>query len=443
MPDVLQHLGVLLVHQRAGGNWHHVTSARAVTSEERGRLGLAGRAGFTILLGSAGGFGLALILTPVISRLYAPSVFGTFAVVTALVAVFVGLSTFRLEVLAQRSVDDAEAERLLHLAVLTALGWGVAVGLVSGVVVLVTDVGAYLLTTGPLVTIASLQLVGSARLTRERRYRELAGLNFAQGAGTAVLQVVAGWIAGTAGSLIAGFAAARLVWLTAVRGLSQAWRTRHAYRRSLTSMWRKSRRYAAVSGCAAAINSVGSQLPLLLSSLLFGQAEVGFLAMAIRLLVAPMAIVGQAAAVASVGEIGQLLRQQDPAAPTMVCRGMWYLLALGALPCAAASVVGPWLVPWLLGPEWAQTGHLLFWLALGTLAQFAVAPFSQMLNLTGHHAWMLCWDACRLLVVGLAMTLPAAFGQPLDVAVAAYSLSSVVLYAILGFVCTRAVASPQ
>lgn len=405
-----------------------------------GGIASTGRAGLTVLVGSAAGYGVALVLTPFLSRLYTPSEFGTFSGVAAVSAVFVGLSTFRLEVLAQRTAIDGEAENLRRIALVSALGWGLVVSLGCGVAVLLTETTPYLLAAGPLVSFASLQLVGSARLVRERRYRELARANLIHGGMTAMLQVCLGVVSATVTTLFVGLVAARLSWLPVLRNRSPRDPPTGSFS-PLSSVWRQSRRYAVVSGSAAGLNSLASQLPLLLCTFLYGQAEVGFLAMAIRVLVSPLSIVGQAAAAASIGEIGEHLRAGTSAVDALVRRGMGSLLVLGVLPCALAAVIGPRIVPALLGPSWAPAGPLVGWLALGALAQFAVAPFSQLLNLTGHHGWMLSWDASRLVVVAGAMVLPAALGHPLEVAVAAYSVGSVVLYAVLGSACIRAVRS--
>jgi len=386
------------------------------------------------------GHGIALSLIPVVSRLYAPSQFGTFSSVAAIAAVFVGLSTFRLEVLAQGTTDDMRADRLQRLALVTALGWGLVVTAGCTVVVVAKGVTPYLLTAGPLVAVASLQLIGAARLTRGRRYRDLARGNLLQGAGTALLQVGFGMVSAAAGSLLAAFAIARLAWLPALRR-SPLDRERPTL--PLVDAWRESRRYAVVSGSAAALNSLATQLPLLLCTYLYGQVEVGLLAMAIRLLVSPMSIIGQAAAAASVGEIGRRIRLGSPGTHTIVTRGMLYLLALGALPCAAAAVTAPVLVPIVLGQAWAPVGPLVAWLAVGTLGQFAVAPFSQLLNLTGRHVWMLRWDASRLVVIAAAIGVPATLGQSLHSAVAIYSGCSLVLYAFLGVACARAAQSTR
>ncbi len=385
-----------------------------------------------MLVGSAAGFGLNLLLTPVLSRLFRPEVFGLFATLTALASVFIGVSTFRLEVLSQRVGDETEGRDLQRLALVTSLLWGVAITAAVGAAMLVHPISWWWLVTGPLVLVGSLQLIGSAVWTRRRDYRSLAWGNFVQGAAGGVIQVVLGWFSSGAGSLVAGFAAARLVWVRAL-----VWEQRP--RGTLAATWVRSRRFAGVSGLSALVNSGAGQLPILLPSLLLGQAEVGFLAMALRLFVAPLSIVGQAAATANLGEVGRLLRDGDRSAPRLVRRSMRELFLLGLLPCALVAAGSTWAVPVLLGAQWSPVGPVMGVLAAGALLQFCVSPLSQLLNVTDHGRWLLVWDLARLLLVGTSFAVPLLMGAGLIVAVAVYSAFLCLLYGVLAHLVLRAV----
>lgn len=393
------------------------------------------RAGLIVLAGSAAGFGINLLLTPVLSRLFSPDRFGFFSTITAVTSVFVGVSTFRLEVLSQRTPDDAEAAQLRRLGLVMASAWGLALTIVAAAWMLVGNVSAWWLAAGVLVTIASLQLIGSAGLTRTRSYRALAISNFVQGAGTGAVQIVLGWLVGGAGSLLAGFGAARLVWLRSTRIKGHA-------EEGLRQLWQRSRRFAAVSGGSALINSLAGQLPILLSTTLFGHAEAGYLAMAVRILVAPLGIVSQAAASANIGEVGNMLREGSPDAPRVVVRSMRDLLLLGVIPCVAVGGLAIWLVPVVLGSTWAPTGTIMAVLAIGSLAQFVGSPFSQLLNLTGHNRRLLAWDVSRLLLIGISFGVVGRLAG-LIAAVAAYSGILVVLYALLIAIVVSAVRAPR
>lgn len=390
------------------------------------------KAGFIVLLGTGLGTGVSLLATPFISRLFSPAVYGSFALLTGLVSVFTGVSTLRLEVQSLKVTDDAEAAALVRLGLLVNCGWGVALTLAAAVAVAWWHTGDAWLSIGPLVFLASLQLLGAAVLTRARRYRGLAVANFVQGASMGLVQLFLGLASAGVGSLLAGFGAARLGWIPTLR-------PRRHPAVPVASLWRRHRTFAAMAGGSAFINSLTSSLPVVLLSVFYGDATVGQFAMATRILLTPLSLVSQSAASANIGEVGRLLRDGDDSAVHVVRRGLRDLLAVGLLPCVGAAATGVWVVPLVLGPRWREAGVLLALLAAGTLAQFVASPFSQLLNLTGHNRMLLMWDTSRFGVTAASMCLPRALGLSPAWAVGSWSIALVVIYCVLAQMIVRVV----
>jgi O-antigen/teichoic acid export membrane protein len=394
------------------------------------------KAGFTVLIGSGLGSVVTLLVTPLISHLFDPAVYGTFALITGVTSVFVGVSTFRLEVQSLRAADDAEATGLIRLGLIFSGAWGAVLTLVACLGVALWHLSGYWLSTGILAFLASLQLLGSAVLIRARRYRSLAAGNFIQGASLGVIQVLLGLVSAGPGALIAGFGAARLGWLPAFRGL----------RREIPGiavLWRQNRRFAALAGSSAFLNSLTSSVPVLLVAILYGDATVGQLAIGIRLLVTPLGIISQSAASANIGEVSRMLRVGDDTAARVVRRGMRDLITLGLIPCGLAGALGAWTVPLLLGQRWREAGLLLSVLAAGALAQFVATPFSQLLNLTGNNRRLLIWDTGRFGATVLSFCIPWAAGMSPVWAVGSWSIASVAVYGALTRQVLRAVARYQ
>lgn len=382
------------------------------------------KAGITVLVGSGLGAAITLVVTPLISRIFEPAVYGKFALITGVTAVFVGVSTFRLEVRSLRALDDAEATGLIRLGLLTSAIWGGALTLASCLAVALWHLNGYWLFTGILVFLASLQLLGSAVLTRASRYRGLAAGNFVQGASLGVVQLLLGLVSAGPGALIAGFGAARLGWLPALR---KSGRDIPGF----AGLWRENRRFAALAGTSAFLNSLTTSAPVLLVSVFYGDATVGQLAIGIRLLVTPLSIIGQSAASANIGEVSRMLRVGDDTAARLVKNGMRDLLAVGLILCSLAGVLGAWAVPFVLGQKWREAGLLLAALAAGSLAQFVAAPFSQLLNLTRDNRRLLIWDTGRFGATVLSFSIAWAAGASPVWAVGTWSVALVVVYIVL------------
>nr|WP_243758043.1 oligosaccharide flippase family protein [Allobranchiibius sp. GilTou38] len=382
------------------------------------------RASATVFIGSAAGFAVSLGLTPVISRLYSPADYGLFATITAVASVFVGVSTLRLEIIAQKVPDHAEGSSLLRLSLLASIVAGLLLTVVGIGISVLFKTSWWWALTGVLVLVASLQLVGSAALTREGQYRRLGIANFLQGAGLGVVQTAFGVARSGVSSLLFGFLAARAVWarpaFSSVRGSESR------------TVWKRHRATAAVAGSSALVNSLASQLVVLATSILFGHAAVGILAMGVRVLVSPLSLVSQAVATASVGQVGAILRRGDRGRARMtVLKGMRDQAILGTIPCALALVLGPILGPVVLGSKWDGVGGILAALSVGAWAQFAVSPFSQLMNLSGHSNKLLRWDVTRLAVVLASLAAPALLGSSITSAIWCYSAGQCLVYGLL------------
>ncbi|KRE62151.1 hypothetical protein ASG78_03615 [Nostocoides sp. Soil756] len=384
----------------------------------------------TILLGSAGGMGVALLLTPVLTRLYTTETYGMFATVTAVVSVVVAMSTLRLEVAAAALADRARSDQVLAASVWAAMVFGAVCLVVAAVVVAVAGVSPWWLMVGPLVVLASWQLTGSARLSRDHLSARLARQTFLQGAGTPLIQVVAGAVSPTAGGLLLGFGGSRLGWLRAIPWVGP--------RRAASAM-SGLRRYAVIATTSAGVNSLAGQVPVLAAGAVYGAGGAAVVAMTFRLLVTPLGLVGQSVALAALGEVGGALHERPHQVRGILTAGMRDLLVLGIFPCVVAAVAAPFVAGLVLGAEWASTGTAISALAPGALAQFVVAPFSQVLNLTRSNRALLGWDVSRLAVVCAAVGLPTVFGGGLLVSLVALSAGQVLLYAVLAVLCLRAV----
>lgn len=392
-----------------------------------------------MLVGSAAGHGIAFLLTPLLSRLYSPTTVGTYSTVLAVASALIGFSTLRLETFSLATDDDDEAAAMCRLALLWATTWSL-IALTVGVVAVLAGAPHVWVSVGVMVFAGSLQPIGAARLVRETRYRQLALANFGQGAGMGSLQTGLGVLSPSPWSLIAGFSLSRTVWLPWIVGREVGREGGVAAGQQRTT-WHRRRRSAWAAGLSALVNSAASQLPILLTAWFYGAEQVGLLALAIRLLVSPLGIVGEAAAAANIGEVSRLLRARDPGAVLLVRRGMRDLFLAGVGPCALVAALSIPLAPTVLGDQWADAGPVLLALTAGTLAQFVVAPFSQLLNLTGRTSILLRWDVIRFTGIGLALAVPSAMQAPYARVVGCYSGVLVALYLALGVLVVRAVTA--
>lgn len=378
------------------------------------------RSGLLIVVASVIGYGVTLGTTPLLTRIVEPVVFGGFAVALAIASSFIGVASLRLEVISLGEDSDARAASLRILALRSILIFAVFVLLIVAMYCVITQDFTFLWVPLMLV-MGSVPPIALAKLQRERRYQAIAGDSFVQGAGMGLFQLLLAYVWPVMGSLVVGF------------GLSRVALVRHLeFKRLLKplpeGLWRQYGASARRAGLSAGINSLAGQAPLLLSGILLSPLYAGLLAMAFRIFVGPLTIIGNAAAHLSMGEISRLLREGDRRASQIFVRGVAGLGALAAPLLVGALVYGPQLVSWILGDGWSEVGDMVRALALGAVFQFAVAPFSQLLNVGGDNSWLLLWDAIRLLLFISIFTIPAVVGMGIMTTLWIFSIVQVFLY---------------
>lgn len=335
-----------------------------------------------------------------ITRIFAPSEFGEFSTWLALVSFVAVIVTLRFEaVLAIVEDGLARTEAVLIvmvttvvaaavmsvcLAVLKHLPWGPRHYLPEKTVLLVLLVPAALL--------MALNQVWQTWAAADGAYGKLNAMRIVQALATVLFQVGAGLKYPNALSLVLGFVLAggiAFAWAVTLmprflrRGFFDLARFRKFFHR-----YRKFPLYALP---ADSINTAASQLPVLVVSYRFGNEVAGYLALTMRVLGAPVGLVGKAVldvfkryAVQSIKQIGN-------------CRSLYVntfmALALASLVMVMGTIfLAEDIFRVAFGPEWVPSGRMAIWLlpmfAMGLIA----SPLSYMTYLVEKQHIDMLWQ---------------------------------------------------
>ncbi|MCV2368256.1 oligosaccharide flippase family protein [Roseateles oligotrophus] len=269
----------------------------------RGRLGAAS----LLLTGSMAAQAISLLVSPVLTRIYAADEWGSYALYTSAIAVLALLSSARYDSAVITPRSDAIARALVALVVLISLavlpigaalliGWSqIAPG------VLGEQFGRPWLWVLPLgVFLTAVQTGYTVYLLRNARYGDIAAARIAGSLISAALSVAFGWLHfGVWGLLLSSLAAlfivATMTW--AMSGLP-LWP--RVSRRRLVVVAKRYINYPRVDLPSSLIGVLGSQLPTLLLGACFGSSFLGFYVLVDRVLLAPLNTVG--------GAIGSVFR---------------------------------------------------------------------------------------------------------------------------------------
>ncbi|MDG4831446.1 hypothetical protein O7627_19295 [Solwaraspora sp. WMMD1047] len=364
----------------------------------------------------------------VVVRLYPPAAFGQFASLFAVAVVVAGVSAFRLEIaITTASDDDAAAligvARRLNVAVgggaaLVGLAWSATAGRV--------DDGGLLevVALGAVVTLFGLSNTLTYACVRDERYGLVAASRLAVAVVSASGQIAFGLLDPTPGGLLvasaAGYGAGALLLRLRLRVPASGVRVRTVLDRH--------RGFVVAAAPASLMNSLALNLPVLVAVPVAGGAAAADLALAMRVGLMPIALLGQALLPIVFGEVARQVRTTPETALAGYDRALVRLLMLGT-GCLVVLAVGVHaLAGRIFGAEWVGVGTMLLILTPFLIAQFAVSPLGQTLNALGRNWDQFVWDACRLTGLTLAFVPLVAGWIDLRAAVACFSALTVVAY---------------
>jgi O-antigen/teichoic acid export membrane protein len=366
----------------------------------------------SVLSGTAVAQAIPILGSLVLARLFVPEAYGGYAVWLGAVLIIAVVVTLRLEMALAVVGDGEEREEAfgLVLATILAVGLGLAAvavpvwlaGLVpsafhSPIMVFSTLVAAMLAATCD---------TWQAMAAADGAYGTLIKLRIAQATFIVALQIAASLFWRNAEALIAGhlcglflsllFAATiRRVILPKRRGLPAR----------VLGFWRAYPRFPLFALPADGINSVSAQLPLMILSARFGNESAGILALTMRVLGLPIALLGRSVLDVFRRHAAEAFRQRGD------CRAEYVstlkVLAAGSLLFVISTYLfAEPIFATAFGETWRTAGIMAIWLAPFFALRFVASPLSYIFYVAGRQNIDLIWQICLLATVVLALTLP-------------------------------------
>lgn len=411
-----------------------------------------GRSALAVTTGVGAGQVVAIAASPLLTRLFGPGEFGTFAVLSAATILLAVVATMRLELAIPLAPSNRSARTVLGAALLSAAvitGMSLLVVLVATPTVssaLGSLAYARWLWTVPVAAFffASYDAL-SQYAVRRRRYRLLGRRSFGQSSTIAGAQLLFGILAFPGGLLfgqLAGKAAMTSVMVQTL-GLRVSRRPPRTMVHALKEKIVEYRRFPLVLLPSAFLNTLGLQLPVVLFSATYGMGVVGAIALTQRVLAAPAALLGQAVSNVYMGESAASRRSKHDQSRLIFFRASAALAAVSLVVFGAAALLAPLVFPIVFGDDWGNAGAYASALCLAVAAQFVVVPVSQTLILTGRQALQLRWDAARVVAIVASILVPAGLGADALTSVLVFSATSAVAYAVLWLFCALAVRRPS
>ena len=332
-----------------------------------------------------------LAALPLLTRIYSPEEFGALAVFVAVLGIFSALSSLRYNVAIPLPRTDGLAANLMALSVFLVTATALLATLMfvgpteRWAAIFGSDISPYLWLIGIGVLIEGLYTTIWYWATRKKAFRQISVTRVEQAVGGVGAQIGLGYLGFGAWGLVIGQVISQ-----GAGFIGLALRSLRGEARSLASI-RVSRmrqaallysRYPRYSALEALANTAATQIPVIVIVVFTGSAELGLLALAMRIMQAPISLVGTAVSQVFYSQAVEENRTGKLAEFTASILGG--LIKIGWGPLLFAAIVAPTLFPAIFGTEWRRAGELLAWVTPWYMLQFITYPISLVLHVTGN-----------------------------------------------------------
>lgn len=392
--------------------------------------------GVLALCGGAVGGQLILIgIAPVLTRLYAPEMFGLVAVFIGITTVLGTLVTWRYELAIPQAADDQSASALMMLCLFLTFVTSVVVSLIiwcahDFIVSLfrLEDIAAYLWLIPSFIFLTGIGQLLTYVAYRQRRFGLVARSSILRSVGMSAVQLSL-FSFGALGLLFGNILGLLLVLLVLLRSGRNLFSVTVAFQLVRANAWRF-RKYPLYSTWSGVAGSASQQAPILMFATFFSPAEVGLYSLAYRIVGLPGTLIGSAvssvflphAAEASrEGRLGDLLLE--------VHRSLTYIatpVMLGLL------LLSPGFFAFAFGVEWKEAGHYAQWLVVMTYISFLYSPVSTAFGILNRQDVGLLLNLSLLISSVVAVWGAVVFFHEIYMAIAMYAaVNSLLCFAAL------------
>lgn len=377
-----------------------------------------------VLSGAAAAQAIPLIGSLVLARLFAPAEFGLFAAWLGMAALGAVVLTGRYEMALALEQDGEPRQVGVRATLLVVAASGAALLVLAFLVIwlgLLPSVPTWLLLLGaPAAAAIAASQTWQNWAAADGRYRDLSAIRIAQASAITGAQIAVGWAHATATNLAIAHLCGVLFGLgIAARRLPlRGWRAG-----TFADLWayvRRHARFPALSLPADGINTATAQLPLLIVASRFGAELAGLLAMTLRMVGAPIGLLGLSVLDVFRRRSAASFRERGHCREDYV--ETFKTLSIGAgLTAAVLWLAAEPLFVLAFGERWRLSGTMASWLMPMFALRFVASPLSYTFYVAGKQHLDLVWQVGLLAMTLAALSLPAQHDQAIQLFGAGYA----------------------
>ncbi len=333
---------------------------------------------------------LAVLATPILTRLYGPEAFGTAALFAAITGIISVVACLRYELSIMLPKKDEDAANILILSLILTgltsamtmpilwLGGGFIVRLLNA-----PELGQYLWMVPPAVFLSGAFIALSYWNARLKCFGNLSLAKMTASLSTSGIRIGAGFMGyANAGSLIeatiVGSAASTFMLGWRVWRNESVLLFKSVNPKNMVKGLKKYKKLPIFDCWTAIIGAFSWQMPSLLLSIFFSPTVVGYYALSMAMLQLPMSLIGSS--------IAQVFFQRAAEAKSngnlsiLIEKLAISLIGLGIFPMMLLAIIGKDIFIFIFGGAWAEAGVYVQILSIFLFFQFISSPISTLFS---------------------------------------------------------------
>jgi O-antigen/teichoic acid export membrane protein len=389
--------------------------------------------------GSAIAQAIPFLLMPVLSRLYAPSDMGQFALYFSFFSVFANATTLGYSQAIVSADDDTEAGFLAVLSGVLSIPAAFAFAVVLAVFIGQSwfGFGSLPFAATPFMFLSlvftGLYLTMRYWLIREGKYAAASRATVMQSIGRILTQIAAGLINPFWGGLVAGEVAGRAsglrtMWKASNAQITEAARSLKAEVVRQVSL--KYRKFPLLSTPSNLLDALGAMLPVPLIAGLFGIDAAGQYSIASQSLLVPMSLLSSSVADVFHNRIAYFAREAPHRARRFFYTVSGTLFLIGAVPMIVVMLFGDVIWPFVFSERWTTAGTIVAVIAPWALARFVVSPVSRVVFVYQGQELKLVYDVLSVGAVALVFAIAERADMALAGSLRTLAIAQVAIYGI-------------
>ena len=384
---------------------------------------------------------IAVILSPLLTRLYSPSDYGFLGIFTSILAVALTVSAFRYEYSITKSTNEHERGSLvvislvilLAISTLLFLGAFVSLDSLNGIFKFSAD-SKILLFLPVTLLCAGIFQIGTFVAIKQGEIGYLGMVRLIQTASMVIFQIYFAFTYLSTLGLILGQALGYLL-----GGLLFFKMIRNTFSKSITMnnffiSLRKFRSFAIFSSISVLLASLANQLPMIFLWLIFNVQAAGYFALTQRVMVLPLRILGSAISQAYLSEL--VAEERNILRINLLFRRAMLQQVVVAIPTALTLFfIVPKLIGLVFGNTWYEAGIFIKILAIPvSIELIAVVIGLETVNILGDSRLLPFREFLRIAIVGLSFAISIFLKLNIYNALLAYAIShsaSMIMYVLM------------